>query len=371
MRLIRATFALRTSYFALHSALVSQSQKPVSQKFSRNKKLKDQFMLKKILFALALPGSVLLFNSANAATFAENFSTNPAANDWTIFGDASLFQWNSTNQNLRVTWDSSKPNSYFHRALGTILAKDDDFSVAFDLRLSDIAIGVDPTKPFAMQLAVGFLNFGQATNVDFIRGSGFQSPNLVEFDYFADSGFGNSISTPMISSNNLYAGGGFTVGLELTPDDLFHIEMNYSASNQTLKTTMTKNGAAFGPIEDSIAGESFSDFRVDTIAVESYSDAGQDPNFGGSILAHGVLDNFVVNVPNPPVQSLTGNIMGDSWQAQFVSRTNWAYVLERTIDFQTWSNVSETLGGTGTNLVLQDTNALGEKAFYRVRAERP
>jgi hypothetical protein len=361
-------FSFKNQIF--HSALVSQSDKPFREKLFHETKLKDQFMFKKILFAVALASLVLVQTSANAVTFLQSFSTNPTNDGWKVFGDTNLFEWNSTNQNLEVTWDSSKPNSYFHRSLGTILAKDDDFSLALDLRLSDIAIGVDTNKPFTFQIAVGFLNFNQATNINFLRGSGFQSPNLVEFNYFPDSGFGNTITTPIISSNNGYAGFSFTL-LEITPNDLFHIEMNYSASNQTLKTAMTKNGAAFGPIADTAITTADFDFRVDTVAVASYNDAGQDPMFAGSILAHAVVDNFVVTVPDSPIGNLAHAISGNLGEVQFISRTNFTYVLERTANFQTWTDASAVTVGTGANLILQDTNALPEKAFYRVRADRP
>ena len=327
-------------------------------------------MFKKILFALA---SASLFSSslsANAAVFAENFSTTPVASGWKVFGEPSLFHWDSTNQNLKVTWDSSRPNSYFYRPLGTVLAKDDDFSLSFDVTLSDITIGVDTNKPYTFQIAIGFLNFGRATNSGFIRGSGFQAPNLVEFNYFPDSGFGTTVSTPVISTNNGYASGGFTVGLELTPTDLFHVEMHYFSSNQTLKTIMTKNGTSFGPVEDTVLGVSFSDFRVDTVGVASYSDAGQDPDFGGSILANGVVDNIVVTIPETPIGSLAGEFSSGARAVQFQSRTNWAYILERTMDFQTWTNVSPSISGSGTNLILQDTNGAPANAFYRVRATR-
>ncbi len=70
-------------------------------------------MLKKIPFALALAGLVLVQTSANAVTFSQNFSANPTNTGWKIFGDTNLFQWNSIDQNLAVTWDSTKSNSFF------------------------------------------------------------------------------------------------------------------------------------------------------------------------------------------------------------------------------------------------------------------
>src|SRR5262245_935448 len=73
-----------------------------------------------------------------AAVFEEDFSSDPVAHGWNIFGKTNLFHWNSTNQNLEVTWDSSKTNSYFFKPLGTIGTASDSFSLSFDLVLLDI-----------------------------------------------------------------------------------------------------------------------------------------------------------------------------------------------------------------------------------------
>src|SRR5258705_1277050 len=93
--------------------------------------------------------------------------------------------------------------------------------------------------------------------------------------------------------------------LELTPNDLFHVQMFYTASNQLLRTMMTRNGTNFASIYDLSLAE-FPDFRVDTFAVISYSDAGQSPSDAGSILAHGTIDNINWTVPDPPLIALRG-----------------------------------------------------------------
>ena len=89
-----------------------------------------------------------------AAAILENFSSDPASHGWGIFGDASLFRWDAVNQNLNVTWDSSRSNSYFHLPLGTILTKSDDFSFSFDVRLNDIRPGSTPGKLHEFQIAL-------------------------------------------------------------------------------------------------------------------------------------------------------------------------------------------------------------------------
>ena len=83
------------------------------------------------------------------------------------------------------------------------------------------------------------------------------------------------------------------------------------------------------------------------------------------------MDNFVVTLPPPPVQNLTGAFSNGVWQVQFSSQSNWLYTLERTADFQSWTNVSPATPGNATNLFLQDTNQPADQAFYRVSAQRP
>ena len=88
-----------------------------------------------------------------AATISENFVTDPRARGWKVFGDTNLFRWNATNQNLEMTWDSSHSNSFFYLPLGTILAKADDFSFSFDLRLRDIRLGISSNKTDTFEIA--------------------------------------------------------------------------------------------------------------------------------------------------------------------------------------------------------------------------
>ncbi|MGP8022363.1 MAG: hypothetical protein ACLPRE_15465 [Limisphaerales bacterium] len=320
------------------------------------------------------PGLLILWglvaaSICEAATIEEDFSSDPLQNGWKIFGDTNLFQWDATNQNLDVTWDSSQTNSYFYHALGTILAKSDDFSLSFDLQLSDIAIGVNSNKPDTFELVVGFINFVSATNTNLERGIGvnptYGARNVGEFDYFPDSGYGATISPTLISSNNQFATT-FAHPFALDPGALFHVAMIYTASNQTLQTSVTRNGLSFDTT-NVVLGASFSDFRFDQVAVCSYSDAGAD----GSLLAHGTVDNFLVTVPPSPVQNFAGSFTNGVWQVEFLSQSNWFYTLQRAPDLQSWTNVSPIIPGNATNLFLQDTSAPAGEAFYRINSQRP
>jgi hypothetical protein len=138
---------------------------------------------------------------------------------------------------------------------------------------------------------------------------------------------------------------------------------------------LTTNGQPFVQLLDVVltnpAASGFSssdDFRVDTVSISSYSSSGNDYD---SVLAHGVVDNFAVTVPPPPVQNFTGTLSNGLWQTQFLSRSNWLYTLERATDLQSWTNVCAATAGNATHLFLQDTNPPADRACYRVRAERP
>ena len=328
-------------------------------------------------------GAWVAASLAGAATFEEDFTSDPFGHGWQVFGDTNLFNWNATNQNLEVTWDSSQSNSYFFRSVGTILARDDDFSLAFDLTLWDIASGSEPGKTGGFEIAIGFLNLETATGVNFLRGVFGGAPNLVEFDYFPPGYFPDfgpvaATTTPVcISSSGLkfapkvYAPYEF----ELPANQTAHVMLSYTASNQTLVTVVTIDGVGLGPLPEVVLTNSSvstfragDDFRVNVVSINSYSSSGDDYD---SVLAHGTVNNLTVIAPPPPVQSLSGSFRDGVWEAQFFNRTNWLYTLERTVDLGSWSDVSAAVAGNGTNLVLRDENPPPGNAFYRVRANRP
>jgi hypothetical protein len=307
-----------------------------------------------------------------ANTLTEDFSTNPLQNGWGVFGDTNLFQWDSTNQNLAVTWDSSQSNSYFYVPLGTTLTMTDAFAVDFDIELDDIQW----TNTF--QLAVGLLNFTNATDPNFSRALG-TSPNLFEFDYFPDSG--DSQSDPNVeaamtdATSNIMDFPDFYFvydNLPMQTGITYHVTLTHAAGAATISGLMLTNGQIYTtmPIVGNTFGEVIGPFALDTLSVMSYSGAGQDPEFFGSILAHGTVDNFVVTLP-PTVRNLAGAFTNGLWQVQFGTYTGWNYTLQRSADLISWSDASASISGGGGTLAISDTNAPSSQAFYRVRAEQP
>ena len=299
-----------------------------------------------------------------AATIMEDFSADPLQNGWQIFGDTNLFQWDSTNQNLDVTWDSSQTNSYFYKSLGTILAVSDDFSLSFDLQLNDIA------SSGSTELSVGLFHFSDATNSVFSRPAA-NTPNIFEFDYFPNNGVGQpaivaTLTDTNVNSSNkkdfyfVFDNQSLDIGI------IYHIVMTHAAGQTNITGEIFADGQLYSSLSRIFAGP-IADFRIDTIAVTSYR------NSGNSLLAHGTVDNFVVTLPPPPVQNLTGVFTNGIWLAQFISQSNWLYTLQRSTDLQSWNDVPAaiSISGNGTNLFLPDNNPPPDKSFYRVLANRP
>lgn len=323
-----------------------------------------------VLLAWAALGAL---GGSAQTVISEDFSTDPLQNGWNIIGDTNLFQWNSTNQNLGVTWDSSKPNSFFYHPMGTILGRDDNFSLSFDLLLNSIGPGPDPAKTNSFPIAIGFLNLSQATQTSFYRGTGTNSPDLVEFAYFFDSGFGATVWPTVVDTNstfNFNSASDYAV-FALKPGDWYHVSLAYAASNQIMMASVTNSAHDSGVSVAQLVNTNFTDFRATVLSISSYSQAGQDPAFAGSVLAHGAIAHLLATVPLPPVQDLSGGFDQRAWRVQFNGRTNWLYTLERTSNFQAAIPVSQPTPGTNGRLVLADTNAPPGKAFYQVRAERP
>jgi hypothetical protein len=105
---------------------------------------------------------------------------------------------------------------------------------------------------------------------------------------------------------------------------------------------------------------------VDTISVNNYPEDG----FGDTILAHGTVGNLAVTVP-PLVRHLGGEFTNAVWQTQFNTYTNSHYALQRSTNLLSWSDVTDLVPGTGGSVTLSDTNAVTDKAYYRVRAQQP
>lgn len=339
-------------------------------------------MLKRIASALGslfLLGSTMgpslraapLQETPAARHLREDFSTAPLPRGWETYGAASLFVWDADLQQLRVTWDSAMSNSYFRLPLGTVATHEDDFSASLELLLEDIAAGTRPGYPGTFQIAFGFQNREDADGAGFIRGTGANTPNLVEFNFLPDTGFGPTVWPAMFPTNGLlnYGGSGDFGIFDLPVGVPLEIRLDYTASNQTAAITIRTEGALVGTVVDAALVPPVKGFKVDAFTISSYSDAGQA--FPGSILAHGMVDNIQIVAPPPPIRASNGRVAGTEWEHNVLSSQRWRYVLESTEDFATWAQVSAETDGTGGWIQLRaNLSGPASHRFFRVRAQR-
>jgi hypothetical protein len=328
-------------------------------------------MLNIRLWALALAGAILV-PALNAETITENFTSNPAADGWQGFGNTHLFTWDSTNHDLIVTWDSSQSNSYFFHPLQNVLGEQDAFTLSFDLTLSNAVA----TGPNGFQVSIGFLHLADATNAGFLRGTGYQSPNLVEFDFFPAYTYGTNSYPPSIDATLVDEDENFIFFYDYTKGlsngVTYHVEFNHPSTSPIVSVNVYTNGSGGQPglyssLPYSYVGPGFTDYFVDAIAVSSYNDL----DAGGSILATGTVGNISVTTTPRAVGIFAAGFDGTAWQAQFSSRTNWFYTLNRSTDLKSWAPVSPTTIGTGDIMTLTDPNPPSTQAFYNIDASQP
>ena len=307
--------------------------------------------------------------ASRAGSLSEDFSTDPFQNGWKAFGDTNLFHWDSTNHNLAVTWDSSRSNSYFYHSIGTTLGMADAFSLDFDIQLNSLQ------WTNAFQLAVGLLNISAATDPGFSRALG-TSPDIFEFNYFPDSGDG--FGDPDIAATMTDGTGDVTVfpdfyfiydNLPMNLGTNYHVTLSHGAGDGFISATVRTNGVIYTTMPLFFSG-AIGEFRLDTVSITSYSGAGQDPQFAGSLLAQGTVDNLVVTGP-PVVRNFGGALTNGVWQTQFNTYDSFHYTLQRSTNLMTWSDVTASTPGTGGAITLSDTNAMTDNAYYRVRASQP
>lgn len=306
---------------------------------------------------------------AGAGILTEDFGTDPFPRGWQAVVDTNLFRWDGAHQNVAVTWDSSRSNSFLVLPLGTELTTADDFAFSFDLQLSDAAVRDPENRPAAVQVALGLVRLARLPdgNPSRLRGT---AQDLVEFDWFTDSfipGFGESPATlnPAVFGANGSRAFSFDNYYDLADGANWRVRCAYGATNRRLDITLLRDGVAAGPVNPVKLPAAFQGFTVDAFAVIVWNEAASATD---SLLAHGTLDHVVLELPDSPIGALT---QVGRQEVEFASLLGWRYTLEGSTDLQQWAGTT-SVDGTGGPLVLADPrDAVFPQQFYRVRATRP
>ena len=147
--------------------------------------------------------------------------------------------------------------------------------------------------------------------------------------------------------------------------------MKFTAADGVLRTTVLQGDRVIvEQLEATPQGDETS-FRLDTVAICSYSDEGQPPAFAGSVLATGLVDNLWVATPPLPVTSVQGSWEEGDWTIAITVQAGWTYELKRTGDLRTWETVDTLTAATSADVVLRDAAPRSDGGLYRVEASRP
>ena len=291
----------------------------------------------------------------------ENFSANPLANGWAAHGDESLFEWDAEGEALAVTWDSEKPNSNFHRPLGLTLTEADTFAFAFDIALDEVKAGHLDGQPYTFEVALGLINSKSAKADGFSRGTGSDSPNLVEWDYFPDTGFGATISPTIVSAKSQFAAG-FTFPAALSAGKQYSVRIEYDPDERALKTFMLENGKVWKTIKTVALADDFVGFVVDAFSISSYTAKGSE----SSLLANGSVDNLAIGVSRSKPRIVNTRLADGQWTARSFGYGTADYLLERSADLREWQPVENGVREDGFYLRLIDENPPVGDGFYRL-----
>ncbi len=291
----------------------------------------------------------------------ENFSVNPLDNGWAAHGDASLFEWDAEGRALAVTWDSEKPNSNFYRPLGLMLTEADTFAFAFDIALREVKAGHLDGQPYTFEVALGLINSKSAKADGFSRGTGSDSPNLVEWDYFPDTGLGATISPTIASAKSQFAAG-FMFPAALSAGKQYSVRMEYDPHERALKTFMLENGKVWKGIKPVKLQDDFSGFAVDAFSISSYTAKGSK----SSLLAKGTVDNLAISVARSQPRIVDARLVDGQWRARTFGFAAAGYLLERSADLHEWHAVRNGVREDGLYLRLTDESPSLGDGFYRL-----
>ncbi len=297
----------------------------------------------------------------NLAWHAEDFSTDPLASRWVVHGDESLFEWDAEAGVLAVTWDSEKPNSSFHCPLGLVLTEADAFAFTFDIAFAEVKAGHLDGQPYTFEVAVGLVDIESVKADGFSRGTGSDSPNLVEWDYFPDTGFGATVS-PAIASRKSQFAAGFTFPAALAVGEKYSVRMEYDSGERTLKTFMLENSKAWKEIQSVKLQDDFSGFAVDAFSISSYTAKGTE----SSLFATGTVDNLAIAVDRSQPRIVGARLIDGQWRARTFGFAAADYLLERTADLHDWQSVGNGVRSDGFYLRLIDEQPPDGGGFYRM-----
>lgn len=317
----------------------------------------------KIILNLVLAISFIGIESSVSANIwcYEAFDSDPMSRGWSVHGDKSLFAWDEESKSLQVKWDSEKTNSFFYKPLGRVLTESDSFAFTFQIALDSVKAGYLEGKPYTFEVALGLLNLTSAKDKNFDRATGSDSPNLVEWDYFPDTGFGATVS-PAIASDKSQFSAGFTFPAELLVGKTYCVKLIFNAEEMMLKTEILEDGKPWKKIENVKMGPGFNGFSVDAFSISNFS-----AKYGeSSLFATGTIDEIAIVTSNSLPRILGVKIKDSKWQAKSFLVEPQKWKVERSNDMIQWNRVSTNFDSLNYFQHFRDATTNEGIRFYRL-----
>ena len=291
----------------------------------------------------------------------ETFATDPLAKGWKMHGDESLFDWDAEEGHLNVTWDSEKPNSFYYRPLGQVLTETDSFAFTFQVSLTEVKAGYLNGQPYTFEVAIGLLNLTSAKDAAFKRGTGVNSPNLIEWNYFPDTGFGATVSPAVASSKSEFSAG-FTFPAELEMGKNYTVRMSYDGSVGKMKTEMLETGKPWKTIAEVKRKSVHAGFKVDAFSISSYTAKGSE----SSLFAVGKIDELAIATTRSKPRLVDQRLDDANWSARVFAVKPDEWQLQRSGDLRRWNALDAELEPSQFFLRLIDPEPMLGNRFYRL-----
>ena len=245
------------------------------------------------LFA-ALMLSVVIFSvgvDAEESVFHKTGIPSPGGQpgSWVFRGDSELFSDIKPASDPAgiadypvMRWDSEKQTSSLFFPFGRQLSHEVDFSASVVFQLRSLDIEFDPGSFYGFQLSLGFFNSERVFLESYRRITGSDSPDLVEWDFFPDTGFGATISPTIVDSASQFFPT-FNFPIDLPVDEDIEVTLEYVSEFRELRSTLRAGEGELrametvklpGPDDDSFAG-----FMVDSFGFTSFRDFDDSGSF--------------------------------------------------------------------------------------------
>jgi len=256
---------------------------------------------------------------ANEDSYKFTINQNPTSevlSPWKFFGNTELIQPpQSSEKSVIFNWNTESANSALFIPIGYKINQQSDFKISTVFELTSLNIEFTPGSFYGFEIAFGLFDSSQVLKDTYIRGSGVDSPDLVEWDYFPDTGFGGTISPTIVDQDSdFFPTFNFPIELPIGKD--IRVDLVFDSSDMILKSSLEFNESVIEmePVKLSDQ-DTFDGFDLDSAGFVSYKD--YDDN--GVLTTEAKIKSFSLSwtpspdaKPNPlPVSISTSDITID------------------------------------------------------------